>query len=212
VILALADAHPDELRAIPELAASLGMREGELFGLAEEDLDLDEEKVVRVRRHVKKIGRVFVFALPKNDRERVIPLSDWDVEVIRWHMADTRPGRTLPWEKPDGKPHTCRLLFRWPADDQHVKSRSYSETVWKPAAVKAGIISEPQKDKRGRARYATTRKEGIHQLRHYHASVTPTPRSPSASTPTCSRPPTSGARRDQRAVHPHERRPGFPDA
>jgi integrase len=57
----------------------------------------------------KKIGCVFVFALPKNDRERIIPLSDW--------------------------------------------------------------IPEPKKDRRGRARYATTRREGIHQLRHYYASV-----------------------------------------
>jgi integrase len=63
------------------------------------------------------------------------------------------------------------LLFRWPGDDQHVKSRSYSETVWKPAIARAGIIPEPAKDNRGRARYATTRREGIHQLRHYYASV-----------------------------------------
>jgi integrase len=172
VIVALADAHPSQLRAIPELAASLGMREGELFGLAEEDIDLDGEKVVRVRRQFKAIGRAFVFALPKNDRERIIPLSDWDIAVIRQHI-DRYPPRpyTLPWEKPGGKPHTCKLLFRWPSDDQHVKARSYSETVWKPAAAKAGVIPAPQKDKRGRARYATTRKEGIHQLRHYYASV-----------------------------------------
>lgn len=38
--LALVAAHPGGLRAIPELAASLAMREGEQFGLAEEDLDL----------------------------------------------------------------------------------------------------------------------------------------------------------------------------
>jgi hypothetical protein len=48
---------------------------------------------------------------------------------------------------------------------------SYSETVWKPAAVRAGIIPEPKKDTRGRVRYVTTRKEGIHRLRHYFASV-----------------------------------------
>jgi integrase len=43
--------------------------------------------------------------------------------------------------------------------------------VWKPALVKAGLIPEPVIDSRGRCRYATTRKEGIHQLRHYYASV-----------------------------------------
>jgi integrase len=170
-VAAVIAAHPDALRAIPELAASCGMREGELFGLALEDVDFDE-KVIRVRRQVKKIGQAFVLALPKNDRERIIPLSEWDIAVIRRHVAryPSRP-YTLPWEKPDGKPRTCRLLFRWPSDDQHVKARSYSETVWKPAIARAGIIPAPEKDKRARARYATTRKEGIHQLRHYCASV-----------------------------------------
>jgi len=174
VIIALADAHPDELRAIPELAASCGMREGELYGLAEEDFDFDE-KIARVRRQVKKIGRVYVFALPKNDRERVVPLSDWDIVVIRRQITRYPPRPyTLPWEKPDGKPHTCRLLFRWPADDQHVKARSYSETVWKPALVRAGIIPEPTKDKRGRVRYATTRKGvSIKELAEYLGHADP---------------------------------------
>ena len=102
------------------------MREGELFGLAAEDFDLDE-KIVRVRRQVKKIGRAFVFALPKNDRERIIPLSDWDVAVIRRHIGRYPPrSYRLPWERPDGKPHVCSLLFRWASDDQHVRARSYS--------------------------------------------------------------------------------------
>ncbi len=150
MIAAVIAAHPDQLRAIPELAASCGMREGELFGLALEDFDLDE-RIVRVRRQVKKIGCAFVFALPKNDRERIIPLSDWDVEVIRRHISRYPPRPyCLPWEKPDGKRHTCSLLFRWASDDQHVKARSYSETIWKPATVRAGIIPEPKKDRRGR--------------------------------------------------------------
>jgi integrase len=171
-VMVLIDAHPAELRAIPELAASLGMREGELYGLAEEDIDLDGEKILRVRRQAKKIGSDYIFALPKNDRERVIPLSDWDIRVLRRHLGKYPPRPyTLPWEKPDGKPHTVRLLFRWASDDEHVKARSYSETVWKPALVQAGIIPAPEKDKRGRSRYVTTRKEGIHQLRHYFASA-----------------------------------------
>ena len=43
--------------------------------------------------------------------------------------------------------------------------------IWKPALVKAGVIAEPARDGRSRRRYVTTRKEGIHQLRHYYASV-----------------------------------------
>ncbi|MBV9095687.1 MAG: site-specific integrase [Streptosporangiaceae bacterium] len=170
-IAVLIDAHPHALRAIPELAASCGMREGELYGLALEDFDLDQ-KIVKVRRQVKKLGCTFVFALPKNDRERVIPLSDWAVDAVRRHIAKYPPRPyTLPWEKPAGKPHTCNILFRWHTDDQHIKARNYSETVWKPALVKAGVVPQPARDRRGRSRYVTTRKEGIHQLRHYYASV-----------------------------------------
>ena len=51
------------------------------------------------------------------------------------------------------------------------QARSYSETVWKPALAKAGLIAAPVRDRRSRRRYVTTRKEGIHQLRHYYASV-----------------------------------------
>jgi integrase len=78
------------------------MREGELFGLALEDFDFDE-RIVRVRRQIKKIGRIFVFALPKNGRERIVPLSDWDVEVIR-RQVNRHPPRpySLPWESRTG--------------------------------------------------------------------------------------------------------------
>jgi hypothetical protein len=41
--------------AIPELAAPREMREGELFGLAAEDIDLGK-KIARVRREAEKIG------------------------------------------------------------------------------------------------------------------------------------------------------------
>jgi len=86
----LIDAHPDSLRALPELAASCGMREGELFGIAFEDFDF-VEKIVRVRRQVKRLGSTYVFALPKNDRERIVPLSDWDIEAVRRHTGKYPP-------------------------------------------------------------------------------------------------------------------------
>jgi len=170
-ISCLIDAHPDHLRALPELAVSCGMRESEIFGIALEDFDFDE-KIVRVRRQIKKPGTSYIFALPKNDRERIIPLSDWVMEAIQRHIGKFPPEPcTLSWEKLTGQPHTCSILFRWHTDGQHIKARNYSETVWKPALVKAGLIPEPASDQRGRRRYVTTRREGLHQLRHYYASV-----------------------------------------
>ena len=52
-----------------------------------------------------------------------------------------------------------------------LKARNYSETIWKPALVKVGVLAEPVRDWRSRRRYVTTRREGIHQLRHCYASV-----------------------------------------
>lgn len=169
-VFALIDAHPPALRLLPEIGATAGLREAELFGLALEDIDFDE-KVIHVRRQLKKLGRATVFALPKNDRERVVPLADSTAQAIRVHVATYKPRPlTLPWEKPDGKPRTHNVLFRW-IDGGHMKPRAYSETVWKPALVAAKVIDEPAKDRRGRRRYVTTRREGTHQLRHHYASL-----------------------------------------
>jgi integrase len=70
---AVIDAHPDLFRAIPIVGAACGLRQGELFGLALEDIDFDRQ-VIRVRRQIKKLEPEVVYALPKNDRERVVPL------------------------------------------------------------------------------------------------------------------------------------------
>jgi integrase len=129
VIAFLIDAHPDSLRAVPELAASCGMREGELFGIALEDFDYGE-KVVRVRRQVKRLGSTYVFALPKNDSERIIPLSDWDIGAVRRH-AEKYPPRpyTLPWEKPGGsriRAASCSAGPRTTSTSRLVATRRWS--------------------------------------------------------------------------------------
>ncbi|WP_440100116.1 tyrosine-type recombinase/integrase [Streptosporangium sp. H16] len=172
VIWSIIDVHPEHLRAMPVLGAGCGMRSGEWFGLALEDIDFDEQ-VIHVRRQIKKLGSKFVFALPKNDKERVVPMPEWVSLYLRSHIERYKPRPyTLPWEKLSGKPRTYNVLFRWLTDDLHIRQRNYDETIWKPALVKVGIITELAKDARGRRRYVTTRKQGTHQLRHYYASVT----------------------------------------
>lgn len=169
-VAAVIDAHPDLFRTVPILGAACGLRQGELFGLALEDIDFDE-KVVRVRRQVKKLTNGFVYALPKSDRERSVPLPDWAAQAVRLHVQRVPPlVWTMPWERPGGRPRTHNLLFRW-TDDTFIRYRSYSESIWKPALVAAGVIPEPVMDPRQRPRYITTRREGLHQLRHYYASV-----------------------------------------
>jgi integrase len=167
---AVIDAHPDALRLLPVLMAGCGIRINEAMGVALEDFDFGE-RILHLRRQVKKLGTEHVYALPKNDREREVQLPDWVAAAVKMHVAKYPPRPcTLPWEKLTGRPRSHNILFRW-GDGNHVRYRTYSEQVWKPAIARAGIIPEPGTDKRGRKRYVTTRKEGPHQCRHYYASV-----------------------------------------
>lgn len=169
-VFALIDAHPDEYRLFPIIGASCGMRAAEILGLALEDVDFDE-RVVRVRRQLKRVGREHIFALPKNDRERTVPMSDWTAQSIRVHIAKRKPRPcTLSWEKPGGPPRSHNILFRW-HDGGFVKDRNFSEEIWKPALHAAGIIGPPVPKQRNMLKYVTTGREGPHQLRHFYASV-----------------------------------------
>jgi integrase len=97
---AVIHAHPDLFRLVPIIAASCDLRQGELFGLALKDVDFEEE-LIRVRRQIKKLGSDHVYALPKNDRERIVPLPQWAAEAIRLHVKAHPPVVwSLPWEKP----------------------------------------------------------------------------------------------------------------
>ncbi len=42
----------------------------------------------------------------------------------------------------------------------------FEQQVWQPALAAAGVIPKPVKDKRGRRRYVTDRKSGVHALPH----------------------------------------------
>jgi integrase len=127
-VLRVVEAHPSAYRAIPVIDAVTGLRQGELFGLAEEDIDFDAMEI-HVRRQVKRLGSSFVFALPKNDQERTVPMSDGAAEVLQRHIEGTthRP-HSLPWEKPDGDMVTAGLMFRW-RDALQIRARGYNERV-----------------------------------------------------------------------------------
>ncbi len=96
---------------------------------------------------------------------------------------------SLPWEKLNGKVQTHNLLVRW-TDDRFIRARVYSELIWKPALVAAGVIPASTKDANSRTRFTTSHKEGLHQLRHLYASVTLAARSPSRNSPSTSATPT----------------------
>ncbi|MPY79788.1 MAG: hypothetical protein GEV04_15230 [Actinophytocola sp.] len=120
----LIDAHPDPLRCLPLVGATCGQWEGELYALAEDDVD-SEAQLIYVRRQIKALGKTWVFARPKNNAERVVPMSNLTTESIRVHMAKYRLSEaTLPWEKPTGELRTYRLLFTHPDSGQHLRPKT----------------------------------------------------------------------------------------
>ncbi|MGW6197024.1 tyrosine-type recombinase/integrase [Kribbella sp. NPDC055110] len=167
----IVEAHPEQFKLIPIIGSSAGLRQGELFGLALEDFDFDEQ-VLRIRRQVKRLRNRFVFALPKNDQERIVPMSPILAAAVKDHVE--RFGTktmSLPWEDLDGEIQDHSLMFIW-SDGRHLRADLYNLVVWKPALVAAGVLPPPVKDARGRRHYKKDRTVGLHALRHYYASIT----------------------------------------
>jgi hypothetical protein len=112
-----------------------------------------------VRRQVKKLGKASVFALPKNDEERIVPLPNWVAQMVQSHVAMYKPEpHTLPWERP-GRPVTVNLLFRW-TDDKHIRARRYDELIWKAALAEASVIPAPEKTRGVAAGTSSTARPG----------------------------------------------------
>lgn len=80
------------------LTTGLGLRQGEVFGLAVEDVDFLRQ-VVRVQRQVVIVGNRLVFALPKGRKVREVPLPSSVANALSAHLqADPARVVALPWE------------------------------------------------------------------------------------------------------------------
>jgi integrase len=153
------------------LGAGLGLRQGEIFGLAVDDVDFDKG-FVHVRQQVKLVNAKLLFGLPKHDRERKVPLPESVAAAVEEYLS-LFPARevTLPWEEVDGDPVTLRLILI--SRESKALNRNYINTyVWKPALVSAGVVTQADLEARvpGR-RNQRNRKHGMHALRHFYASV-----------------------------------------
>jgi integrase len=158
---------PDRFQCGGKLAFGCGLRQGEVLGIAVEDIDF-KQRLVRVNRQIKLVRSTMVFSLPKGERVRTVPMPDELARALKAHMKTYPPkGITLPWAKPDGAERTFRLLFT--TDQGKAYHRSVlNEGDWKPALVSAGVI--PPREK-GAPRFAAAPEDGMHALRHAYASV-----------------------------------------
>jgi integrase len=155
-VIAVRSHMPERYRLAVDLGAGCGMRQGEILGLAVDDVD-DDRGVVHVVRQIKTVGNRVVFALPKGRKTRDVPLADSVALAIAAHVDRWPPAAiTLPWETPDGPPVTARLLIH--GKRLVALDRSYfNPDVWHPALLAAGV--------------ELGRENGMHALRHFYASV-----------------------------------------
>ena len=137
---------PNRFRAMVDVAGGCGQRQGEVFALAEDAVNFDTQ-TLHIVQQVKIVRGQLVFAPPKCNKLRDVPLPNTVAEALKLHMEAYPPVVvTLPWQTPDGPPATRRLLFTIPAG-QAVRRTDFNQHAWKPALVAAGVIPE-----RGRGR------------------------------------------------------------
>jgi integrase len=122
---------------LPYLGAGTGMRQGEMFGLAPEDVDF-LRRVILVRRQVRLLDDgTLSFSPVKSDKTRDVPLSESLAPVLAEHIRKYPPADvTLPWQVPDGKPETHRLLPTRPGELTMHRTRANEE--WRAALAKTG--------------------------------------------------------------------------
>lgn len=174
------DETAEPYRAIIAASAALGLRQGEALALAEEDFDFDALKVT-IRRQVLYSGGKHVFKLPKEDKTRVVPLSKGLAAIIKaWIKANPPTPYELPWMDDAGKitatPHVCRLLFRWQGTHprthgQHIRASQYSDSIWKPSLMRAGIMDAPEGGKIPAYVAGDSGGRGSHLLRHFYSTT-----------------------------------------
>jgi len=177
-VLHVRAALPERYRILVTLGAGLGLRQGEIFGLAVDDVDFLRRRVT-VRRQVKLFhGNQQVFAPPKNEKTREVPLPDSVRDELALHLARHPAVEvTLPWKVTTGKPVTARLIVT--SRERKALNRNYvNGNVWKRAlaVASAAIVAEfveeqPDEEVPASLPIADGRENGMHALRHHYASA-----------------------------------------
>ncbi|MGH3965289.1 MAG: tyrosine-type recombinase/integrase [Pseudonocardiaceae bacterium] len=153
---AVHDALADRYRITVPLGAGVGLRQGELFGLAVDDVDF-LGKTVHVVRQVKIVGQRPCFGPPKRGKTRDVPLPDSVGLALAQHIERYPPvAVTLPWQEPGGELVTARLIV-YSRERTAAWRPVFNQWTWKPALSRADVPS--------------ARENGVHALRHFYAST-----------------------------------------
>lgn len=85
-VVQLRRALPERYAVMLTLTTGLGLRQGEVFGIAVEDVNFFRG-TVRVQRQVAIVGSKLVFSLPKNRKVREVPLPRSVGDVLSAYLA-----------------------------------------------------------------------------------------------------------------------------
>ena len=153
---AVVSALPERYGPVALVAAGCGLRQGEVFGLAADAIDLVRRRLV-VTQQIKLVQSRLVLAPPKRGKTREVPLPDIVANALREHMLQFPPLTVdLPWIEPGRTPRSSEVLF-WTRERAPINRNYFNPHIWKPALREVGI--DP------------TRENGMHALRHFFASV-----------------------------------------
>ncbi|MGH3898967.1 MAG: tyrosine-type recombinase/integrase [Pseudonocardiaceae bacterium] len=146
---------PDRYKITLTLGAGCGLRQGEVFGLADTDITGTE---LAINRQIKIVRGVLCFGPPKGGRTRRVPLPANVLHAVRSHQQryPTAPV-SLPWRHPRGRHLTAHLMVTRP-NGRALHRSTFNTAIWGKALTKAGIIRQPRVD-------------GFHALRHFYASA-----------------------------------------
>lgn len=165
---------PDWYRVSVDLGVRAGLRQGEAIGWSADDLDLDAGRLL-VRRQLRWDGGTAHFKLPKNNKERWVPLSDGLYEAVLAHGTEfPAQEMTLPWYGPgnDKRPTATVKLLMATWFYKPIRPGRFNDTSWKPALVQAGLLADRPAAPRGSSGgWEPSRELGFHRCRHTYASV-----------------------------------------
>ncbi|MEV0444872.1 site-specific integrase [Streptomyces spectabilis] len=165
-VFAVQDALPSRYEAMVDAGGGCGLRQGEIFGLPEDEVDFDTGWV-HVNYQVKLVDAHPVFARPKRDKTRDVPLPQQVSHALAAHKKrHPSVDVTLPWRVPTGPLVTKRLMFTTP-DGGALIRHNFNKRVWKPALVAAGVLPAPEPGEQVKE----SREDGMHALRVFYASV-----------------------------------------
>lgn len=158
VLDALREMLPEQFRAVVDLVAGSGLRQGEVFGLEVDGLDFLRTRSVDVHQQLVTLANQAPYLdEPKTvESERVVPLAQVTLDALAAHLA-LYPARTVTiTDRTDPrKPieREARLVFT--LDDGAPVARHTWSGIWAPVAKATGLPA----------------RTGLHLLRHLYASL-----------------------------------------